>query len=616
MTTDISAFVEVLRQHRLLDSKQLEELSHRPSSDPKSLAKELIQRSWITPYQANQLLQGKAAQLTLGQYVLLERLGEGGMGEVFKARHRTLNRISALKLIRKERVGSLDAVKRFYREVRAAAQLDHPNIVHAFDANEIDGTHILVMEYVEGTDLSKLVKKNGALPVQEACEYIRQAALGLQHAFEKGMVHRDIKPHNLLLSSDERMVKILDMGLARLESADDDDKSSTALTKEGMILGTPDYIAPEQAMETHAADIRSDIYSLGCTFYYLLSGRVPFPSTSFTEKLLGHQFDEPTPVRQLCASLPENVEAVVQKMMAKKPEDRFQTPAQVVAALSGKEVWPTDTGITKRPSSIPGHYAEETLAPLSITRGDSAKALGKPPARPATRRSVAITLASGMIVLLVIAVWFFFGKDRADHPPAKQPTIVIESPPPPKPEWINLLALIKPDSHAVKGKWHYERSAVLVSDSSSPAVLRILYSLAPGDEYSLRLVAKRVQGVDSLCISLPVGQTQTMAIIDSFPPQGYWSAFELLDGKRGDINDTRLKGPQFVNGKPMEIECRVRMNHVTMKLDGRTAVEWKGDSKRLAPNPTWSVPDKKAMFLATWASVFQISKLEIKLERR
>ena len=164
-------------------------------------------------------------------------------------------------------------MRRFQREIQAAAALDHPNIVRAYDADQIGGTHLLVMECIEGaTDLAKLVKKNGPLPVAQACEYIRQAALGLQHAFERGMVHRDIKPANLLLTADGKTVKILDMGLARLDRPSADGEASSTMTQEGAVMGTPDYIAPEQAMESHTVDIRADLYSLGCTFYYLLTG--------------------------------------------------------------------------------------------------------------------------------------------------------------------------------------------------------------------------------------------------------------------------------------------------------------------------------------------------------
>ncbi len=333
-TTSSKPLLHALRAHRLLESEQLKQLDGTAPGDAKSLARDLIQRGWLTPYQANQLLNGKGHDLVLGSYILLERLGEGGMGQVFKARHRALGRVCALKLIRKERTGSADAVKRFQREVRSAAAPAHPNIVLAYDADEIAGTHLMVMEYIDGsTDLGKLVKKRGPLPVERACEYVRQAALGLQHAHERGMVHRDIKPANLLLTRDGTLVKVLDMGLARLDQPGDDGDSST-MTQEGAIMGTPDYIAPEQALDTHTVDIRADLYSLGCTFYFLLTGRAPFPGGTLLQKLNKHQNEQPIAVEKLRPEVPPVVARVVRKLMAKRPDDRYQTPAELAEALT------------------------------------------------------------------------------------------------------------------------------------------------------------------------------------------------------------------------------------------------------------------------------------------
>jgi serine/threonine-protein kinase len=355
----VAALVEELRRYRLLDARQLEELT--PAllarfADPKLLAKDLVVRDWLTPFQVNRLFLSRGAELLLGSYVLLERLGEGGMGTVYKARNWKLGQVVALKLIRQERLDSESALKRFQREIRVASQLNHPHIVRAYDADEVNGAHFFVMEYIEGIDLSKLVKKNGPLPIGDACDYIRQAALGLQHAFERGLVHRDIKPHNLLLSlvtslaragsaqgqmtgdkglmtSDRGQVKILDMGLARIEHPSADEKSSSTMTQEGMVMGTPDYLAPEQITDSHHADIRADLYSLGCTFYYLLTGHAPFPGGSLGEKLVRHQLNEPTPVERERPETPPAVVAVVRKLMAKQPDDRFQTPVELAIAL-------------------------------------------------------------------------------------------------------------------------------------------------------------------------------------------------------------------------------------------------------------------------------------------
>jgi serine/threonine protein kinase/Leucine-rich repeat (LRR) protein len=330
-----SALMDSLRQYRLVDAAHLAEATQQLSgfTEPKAFVGELIRRGWLTAYQANHLLQGRAADLLLGSYVLLGRVGEGGMGEVFKARNWKLGKVVALKLIRKEKLLNADAVRRFQREVRAVAALSHPNIVLAYDADQVGGAWFLVMEHIDGaTDLSRLLKQNGPLPIEQACEYIRQAALGLQHAAERGLVHRDIKPANLLLTPDGKTVKILDMGLARL-SETSSEQQSTFLTQEGVIMGTPDYIAPEQALHSHTVDIRADLYSLGCSFYQLLTGRVPFPGGALTEKLLRHQLEEPQPVEQLRPDVPPNVAAIVRKLLEKKRDNRFQTPAEVAAAL-------------------------------------------------------------------------------------------------------------------------------------------------------------------------------------------------------------------------------------------------------------------------------------------
>ncbi len=396
--------VQGLREYRLLEPAQLQELEALLPrfADARALAGELIRRSWLTPYQANQLLQGRGRELVLGSYVLLERLGEGGMGQVFKARNWKLGRVVALKVIRKDRLANPDAVRRFRREVQAAAALSHPNIVHAYDADEIDGTHLLVMECVEGaSDLARLLKKNGPLPVAQACKYIRQAALGLQHACARGMVHRDIKPQNMLLSGDGRTVKILDMGLARLDHSEADGDRTSTMTQEGAIMGTPDYIAPEQVMGSHDVDIRADLYSLGCTFYQLLTDRVPFPGGTLMQKLDGHRFHEAASVESLRPDVPPAVAAVVRRLMAKKPEDRYQTPADVAAALvSGDGDTPVGlagTGATVVQKPVAAVVPTRAVAsPFADLDAGATEVLAPPMKAPGTRRRWLLPALAGM----------------------------------------------------------------------------------------------------------------------------------------------------------------------------------------------------------------------------
>ncbi len=263
------------------------------------------------------------------RYEVLEHLGSGGMGAVYKARHRLMDRMVAIKIVNPLLVTKPGAVERFTREVKAAAQLTHPNIVTAYDAETIGEMHVLVMEYVAGETLAERLQEQGVLGVTEACDYIRQTALGLQHAVDRGMVHRDIKPLNLMLTP-QQAVKILDFGLARFVS---EQTPLDGTTEYGSMMGSPDYMAPEQARDAHTADARADIYSLGCTFYQLLAGQVPFPGRALLEKLEAHRDQEPPALNELRLDVPAELERIIAKMMAKDADQRYQTPAEVAEAL-------------------------------------------------------------------------------------------------------------------------------------------------------------------------------------------------------------------------------------------------------------------------------------------
>jgi WD40 repeat protein len=263
------------------------------------------------------------------RYQILGLLGRGGMGAVYKAEHQVMERTVALKVINRSLTDRPAMVERFHREVKAAARLSHPNIVTAHDTDQAGDTHFLVMEYVEGTTLALLAAARGPLPVAEACNYVRQTALGLQHAFEHGMVHRDIKPQYLMVTPEGR-VKVLDFGLARFAS---EVAPAGPVTESGTVLGTADYISPEQADAPHAADIRADLYSLGCTLYFLLTGQPPFPEGTLMQKLKAHEQRLPPPVTTFRKDIPPELARVLERLLAKKPADRYQTPAEAARAL-------------------------------------------------------------------------------------------------------------------------------------------------------------------------------------------------------------------------------------------------------------------------------------------
>jgi uncharacterized protein (TIGR03067 family) len=302
-------------------------------------AHELPSVDTLVDLASNTLLEEPGELANHPRYRVVRPLGRGGMGAVYLAEHRRLGRSVALKVINPELLNHGNALSRFQQEVKAAAKLDHPNIVAAYDADQAGCLHFLVMEYVEGQNLADYLNEKGPLPIAQACDIIRQAALGLQHAHERGMVHRDIKPHNLMLTPSGQ-VKVLDFGLARFAAepagATTDDGATTAphLTGAGAVMGSADYIAPEQARDARSADGRSDIYSVGCTLYHLLTGRPPFPDGTAPEKLQRHSIDEPGPLSALRPEAPDGLAKAVAKMMAKKPEERYQTAADVAAALS------------------------------------------------------------------------------------------------------------------------------------------------------------------------------------------------------------------------------------------------------------------------------------------
>ena len=341
MPLSVENFIAVLRKSGLVESDRLiRELNQ--SAPPQTgwtsseqIADRLIALNLLTKWQSEKLLLGKHRGYFLGKYKLLSLLGKGGMSSVYLAEHLLMRRHCALKVLPAKRVDDSSYLERFHREAQAAASLDHPNIVRAYDVDhQEEGNrqiHFLVMEYVEGESLQDLVPENGLASILDAAEYARQAALGLQHAHENGMVHRDIKPGNLLVDRNG-VVKILDLGLARFFRVDEGNEALT-LRHDERVLGTADYLAPEQAIDSHSVDSRADLYSLGCTLYFMVTGKPPFNEGTLAHRLLAHQVKTPPAVESLRVDLPLSLAAIIRKMMEKKLADRFENAAAIENSL-------------------------------------------------------------------------------------------------------------------------------------------------------------------------------------------------------------------------------------------------------------------------------------------
>ena len=362
----VESFLDLLGQSDLVSDAQLLALTAeflgegtRPES-PQKLADELVKREVLTTWQAEMLLQGKHRGFRLGPYRILRPLGQGGMSKVFLAEHEMMHRRSAIKVLPSKYQEDADLLNRFLLEARAVAALDHPNIVRAYDFNKDVRTgkeiHYLVMEYVEGSDLRRMVEEQGPLDCRKAADFISQAAEGLAHAHAAGFVHRDIKPANLLVDP-HGVLKILDLGLATFTF----EAEQTLNPAEGAqsAVGTADYVSPEQVVDSRNVDGRADIYSLGLTFYYLLTGHRPFSKPTIMEVLMAHRTEKPEPISKSRPDVPLDLEAIIDKMTAKSPQQRYQTAKEVAEKL---RKWLAESGSARTYSRISALMAEATRA--------------------------------------------------------------------------------------------------------------------------------------------------------------------------------------------------------------------------------------------------------------
>ncbi|MFP6649442.1 MAG: serine/threonine-protein kinase [Pirellulaceae bacterium] len=398
MDISLKQFVENLADSSLMELDEIQKLREGISreeqpADGMSFARWLVKAEKLTAHQAERICKGQQNKLLLGNYVILEQIGRGGMGVVYKARHRRMKRDVAIKVLSEKLTNSETRLRRFHREVEAAARLVHPNIVTAFDADKDERTFFLVMEFVNGRDMAAIVEDEGPLPVAVALDYIIQTARGLEYAHGEGIVHRDIKPHNLLVTS-SGTVKVLDLGLVSLKTDDEKKESSESLTANNQIIGTVDYMSPEQAEDVHTVDLRADIYSLGCTLYRILIDEPPFGGKNAIQKLMAHRTHPIPSLRAKRSDIPELLDRAFRRMVAKRPEDRYQSMGEVIESMETCTLALISVGTTstvQMSSPFETTAAAEVASTVNIQdKNSSLNAINLETSRPEGSESISI----------------------------------------------------------------------------------------------------------------------------------------------------------------------------------------------------------------------------------
>jgi serine/threonine protein kinase/formylglycine-generating enzyme required for sulfatase activity len=567
-------------------------------------------------------------------YEIIRELGRGGMGVVYLAHNKLMGRDEVLKVMGRhimERPGVLD---RFLREIRAVAQLRHPNIVTAYHATRLGESIVFAMEYVAGLDLSRMIKSKGPMPVAHACYFAYQAALGLQHAHEEGLVHRDIKPGNLMLShrKDKATIKILDFGLAK---ATREEKIDLKLTSEGQALGTPDYIAPEQIIDAMSADIRADIYSLGGTLYHLLTGRPPFQADSLYDMYQAHISRDAELLNFVRPEVPAELAALVAKMMAKELGRRFQTPGELAEALTPffkkgnvaitvkrLEVSRDGRSATCRPAT--GAVSTSTERPTDADRPrvraeqktdatvlepqweslievrKTERSLDDAPEVEPTRRPPwkkwPIALASSLFGLIALGVIIITIRDKngleTKITVPDGSTVVVEVPrknvelkPPVGGQEaaggvltapVDLLRMIDVRRSNTRGKWERLGSSLLAVAGEYDEI-QVPYE--PPDEYRLEITAERVSGRNDFQVGIYFPTGQCFIVLDGWG--GQISGINGVDGNLANQNETTYRGSVFADAGPTRLVVTVRKNHIQANANGNQIIDWSGNESRL-----------------------------------
>jgi serine/threonine protein kinase len=601
MPITLRKFIDELNSSFLLDQEQIAQCLERfgidrETGDAETFSAMLVANDHLTQFQASAALQKRSGALVIGDYHVLDVIGSGGMGQVYKARHRIMKRLVAIKIMHTAKATNPKLVQRFYREVEAVSRLSHPNIVTAYDAGETPGGLYLAMEYVEGVDLSMILRSVGCLEVDQAVNVVLQVANGLTYAHQHNVIHRDIKPGNLLLARDGT-VKILDMGLARFT---EDEAAEVSLTMIGPLMGTVEYMAPEHAANARDADHRSDIYSLGCTMYRLLTGHLPYGGETAVEKLIA-QREHPIPLlNDAVNDIPESLQNIFARMVAKAPGDRYQSMEECLSDLQAvaRKSKPCDISVL-----TDGEFASATTifeegspeAKTAITYQDDlptvvtldAVDLMEPPAtetepslmriptlsdeatstvvQAPRRRGLGLLLAEIAIiigVLVGIGLRTFF---KPEQPPS---TPLLST------QWHDFSRDVDIDSDSIAGRWDRLPDGSLMASAGGSEHARMMLPETSVSNYQMRIVFRRIEGTRGLGLILPLGGGSQVSV----------------DIDRAGLTTTD-KHVCLVS-----VETAGDLVRVLVELDRQVLSKYEGPAAELQCGDEWSIPPGRLGF--------------------
>jgi serine/threonine protein kinase len=601
MTSALQRFIDLLLQSGVVTREEIRQIRSQLSEEAQTdemttdhyVLQQLADSGHLTDFQASAVHQGKSDELMLDDYLIMDEIGRGGMGRVYKARHTLMQREVAVKFTLADDP-DWDSDQRFRREVEGLSKLVHPNIVSALDAGYRGKHCYLVMEFVEGTDLAAYIRKQGPMNFSDAIEVMIQAAEGLKYVHRKKIIHRDIKPGNLLFTPDHT-VKVLDVGLARYEQRDADenvDRTATELTRSGAIVGTVDYMAPEQALNSHEVTPAADVYSLGCTLHYLLTGKPPFRQRgkSVLERVVAHREMDIPKLSQLVTDVPKDFDPVFSKMLAKDPEERYIDAGELLVDLKRVQrdesvVYSGATTVIADHIPSPGNAKTRFLALAALTL-------------------LGISVMVGFIVSSSKTDPVASGSTSAAGDPEvdSEPAIVQPALP------CDLMEYVNPSANVLSGEGWLLAGGTLTIPDGSPSKLLIPVSI-PSD-YQLLGEIRRVSGTGPFVVLIPIrGKSQCFLLVDSIRNDVPVSGFGFNSAGRLAITG---QNAALSRDEPSRLRLEVRADSLSYFLDDRLVVRWDGDPGQLRVAGGWSATFEPAFVVGSnHDASFEVSNLRV-----